>query len=29
LTTNDMRQLNRAVEIDGMTPAEAAASWWE
>jgi osmoprotectant transport system substrate-binding protein len=28
LTTNDMRQLNRAVEIDGRTPAEAAASWW-
>jgi osmoprotectant transport system substrate-binding protein len=29
LTTNDMRRLNRAVEVDGMTPAEAAASWWE
>jgi osmoprotectant transport system substrate-binding protein len=28
LTTNDMVQLNRAVEIDGLTPEEAAARWW-
>jgi osmoprotectant transport system substrate-binding protein len=29
ITTNDLVQLNRAVEIDGLTPAEAAARWWE
>lgn len=28
ITTNDLVQLNRAVEIDGLTPAEAAARWW-
>jgi osmoprotectant transport system substrate-binding protein len=28
LTTNDLVQLNRAVEIDGLTPEEAAARWW-
>ena len=28
LTTNDLRQLNRAVEIDGLSPAEAARRWW-
>ena len=25
----DLVQLNRAVELDGRTPAEAAASWWD
>ncbi len=29
LTTNDLRQLNRAVELDGLTPAEAATGWWD
>jgi osmoprotectant transport system substrate-binding protein len=29
ITTNDLVQLNRAVELDGLTPAEAAARWWE
>ena len=29
ITTNDLVQLNRAVEIEGLTPAEAAARWWE
>ena len=29
LTTNDLVQLNRAVELDGLTPAEAAAGWWD
>ena len=29
LTTADLVQLNRAVEIDGLTPAEAAARWWD
>ncbi len=28
ITTNDLVQLNRAVEFDGLTPAEAAARWW-
>ncbi|TFV91939.1 ABC transporter substrate-binding protein [Blastococcus sp. CT_GayMR20] len=28
LTTNDLVQLNRAVEIDGLTPEEAAEEWW-
>jgi osmoprotectant transport system substrate-binding protein len=28
ITTNDLVQLNRAVELDGLTPAEAAARWW-
>jgi osmoprotectant transport system substrate-binding protein len=28
LTTNDLRQLNRAVEVDGQSPAEAARAWW-
>jgi osmoprotectant transport system substrate-binding protein len=28
ITTHDLVQLNRAVELDGLTPAEAAARWW-
>jgi osmoprotectant transport system substrate-binding protein len=28
LTTNDLVRLNRAVELEGLTPAEAAARWW-
>ena len=28
LTTADLVQLNRMVEVDGRTPAEAAAAWW-
>jgi osmoprotectant transport system substrate-binding protein len=28
LTTNDLVQLNRAVELDGLTPEEAAERWW-
>jgi osmoprotectant transport system substrate-binding protein len=28
LTTADLVELNRAVEIDGLTPKEAAARWW-
>lgn len=28
ITTNDLRQMNRAVELDGRSPAEAAARWW-
>ena len=28
LTTHDLVQLNRAVEIDGLTPEEAADAWW-
>jgi osmoprotectant transport system substrate-binding protein len=28
LTTNDLVELNQAVEIDGETPADAAAAWW-
>jgi osmoprotectant transport system substrate-binding protein len=29
LTTQDLVRLNRAVEIQGLTPAEAAARWWD
>jgi osmoprotectant transport system substrate-binding protein len=29
LTTADLVQLNRAVEIEGLTPARAAARWWD
>ena len=29
LTTNDLVQLNRRVELDGLTPQEAAAFWWD
>ncbi|HEX2072222.1 MAG TPA: ABC transporter substrate-binding protein [Geodermatophilus sp.] len=29
LSTTDLVQLNRAVAIDGLTPAEAAARWWD
>jgi osmoprotectant transport system substrate-binding protein len=29
LTTGDLVELNRAVELDGLTPAQAAASWWD
>jgi osmoprotectant transport system substrate-binding protein len=29
LTTPGLVRLNRAVELDGLTPAEAAAQWWE
>jgi osmoprotectant transport system substrate-binding protein len=28
LTTTELRRLNRLVEIDGRTPAEAAEEWW-
>jgi osmoprotectant transport system substrate-binding protein len=28
LTTNDLVELNQAVEIDGESPADAAAAWW-
>jgi osmoprotectant transport system substrate-binding protein len=28
LTTGDLVQLNRAVEVDGLTPEEAAKRWW-
>ena len=28
LTTGDLVQLNRAVELDGLTPGEAAKRWW-
>jgi osmoprotectant transport system substrate-binding protein len=28
LTTNDLVGLNQAVELDGLTPEEAAARWW-
>jgi osmoprotectant transport system substrate-binding protein len=28
LTTTGLVQLNRSVEIDGLTPAQAAARWW-
>ncbi|TFV83395.1 ABC transporter substrate-binding protein [Blastococcus sp. CT_GayMR16] len=28
LTTNDLVQLNRSVELDGLTPEAAAARWW-
>jgi osmoprotectant transport system substrate-binding protein len=29
LTTYDLMQLNRRVEIEGLTPEQAAAGWWE
>ena len=29
LTTEELVELNRAVELDGLTPAEAAAQWWD
>ena len=29
LTTAELVRLNRVVEIDGRTPAEAAAEWWD
>ena len=29
LTTEHLIELNRAVELDGRTPAQAAASWWD
>jgi osmoprotectant transport system substrate-binding protein len=29
LTTDDLVRLNRAVELDGLTPAQAAARWWD
>ena len=29
LTTEELVELNRAVELDGLTPAEAAARWWD
>ncbi len=29
LTTEDLVRLNRAVEIEGLTPAEAAVRWWD
>lgn len=29
LTTEELVALNRAVEIDGLTPADAAARWWD
>ncbi|WP_242611192.1 ABC transporter substrate-binding protein [Blastococcus saxobsidens] len=29
LTTADLVELNRAVELDGRTPAEAARAWWD
>ena len=28
LTTADLGRLNRAVEVEGRTPAQAAARWW-
>jgi osmoprotectant transport system substrate-binding protein len=28
LTTEDLVQLNRAVEVEGLSPTEAAARWW-
>jgi osmoprotectant transport system substrate-binding protein len=28
LTTVGLVQLNRSVEVDGLTPAAAAARWW-
>jgi osmoprotectant transport system substrate-binding protein len=28
LTTADLVRLNKTVEVDGRTPAEAAAQWW-
>jgi osmoprotectant transport system substrate-binding protein len=29
LTTAGLVQLNRSVEVDGLTPAQAAARWWD
>jgi osmoprotectant transport system substrate-binding protein len=29
LTTVGLIRLNQAVELDGRTPEEAAAEWWE
>jgi osmoprotectant transport system substrate-binding protein len=29
LTTADLIELNSAVELDGLTPAQAAARWWD
>ncbi|MBN1094153.1 ABC transporter substrate-binding protein [Blastococcus sp. TML/M2B] len=29
LTTDQLVELNRAVELDGASPAEAAAAWWD
>jgi osmoprotectant transport system substrate-binding protein len=29
LTTVGLVRLNQAVELDGLTPKEAAAQWWE
>jgi osmoprotectant transport system substrate-binding protein len=29
LTTADLRELNAAVELEGLTPKEAAAQWWD
>ena len=28
ITTADLRRLNQAVEVDKLTPAQAAARWW-
>jgi osmoprotectant transport system substrate-binding protein len=29
LTTEDLAQLNRTVEVEGLSPADAAAGWWD
>ena len=29
LTTDDLRQLNKVVELDDLTSAQAAARWWQ
>jgi osmoprotectant transport system substrate-binding protein len=29
LTTQELVALNRAVDVDGLTPEEAAAQWWD
>jgi osmoprotectant transport system substrate-binding protein len=29
LTTDDLVELNRSVELDGLTPEKAAARWWD
>ena len=29
LTTRDLAKLNRAVEVDDLSPADAAAGWWD
>ncbi|MGY1681073.1 ABC transporter substrate-binding protein [Geodermatophilus sp. SYSU D01176] len=29
LTTEELVELNRSVELDGLTPAEAAVRWWD